>query len=111
MKPVVVAVSKSGNHTFSKPNLDLIRLIEDFGVQGDAHAGKTVKHRYFVKKDPIRPNIRQVHLIHQELLDQLGKKGFLVLPGELGENITTRGINLLALSSGTILKIGPGSFG
>ena len=106
MKPAVVAVSKSGSHTFSKPNLDVIRLIEDFGVQGDAHAGTTVKHRYLVKKDPIRPNIRQVHLIHQELFDELGKKGFTIHPGELGENITTRGIDLLRLSSGTILKIG-----
>ncbi len=75
-------------------------------MEGDAHAGKTVKHRYLVKKDARRPNILQVHLIHAELFDELEEKGFTVLPGELGENITTRGIDLLGLPTGTILKIG-----
>ena len=75
-------------------------------MEGDAHAGKTVKHRYLVKQDASRPNIRQVHLIHQELLDELNGKGFSVDPGQLGENITTRGIPLLELPSGTKLEIG-----
>jgi MOSC domain-containing protein YiiM len=106
MNSVVVSVSRSVEHTFSKPNEDSIRLIEGFGVEGDAHAGKTVKHRYLVGKDPTRPNIRQVHLIHTELLDELNEKGFSVEPGQLGENITTRGVDLLALSTGTKLYIG-----
>ena len=107
MDPVVIAVSQSDTHSFSKTNQTVIQLIAGIGVEGDAHAGKTVKHRYLVKKDANRPNIRQVHLIHAELLDELAKKGFTVLPGELGENITTRGVDLLGLPTGTILKIGP----
>ena len=106
MKPTVVAVSLSETHTFSKPNQSAIRLIEGIGVEGDAHAGKTVKHRFLVKKDASRPNIRQIHLIHTELLDSLEEKGFTVLPGQLGENITTRGVALLDLPTDTILKIG-----
>ena len=107
MNPTVVAVSRSGTHTFSKPNQKTIKLIEGIGVEGDAHAGTTVKHRYLVKKDPTKPNIRQVHLIHNELLDELNEKGFSVSPGELGENITTQGIDLLDLPTGTLLYIGP----
>jgi len=106
MKPTIIAVSKSESHTFSKPNQPTIHLIEGFGVEGDAHAGKTVKHRFLVKKDATKPNIRQIHLIHTELLDSLEEKGFSVKPGELGENITTRGIDLLGLPTGTILMIG-----
>jgi len=106
MNSVVVAVSRSAEHTFSKPNEESIKLIEGFGVEGDAHAGKTVKHRYLVKKDRTRPNIRQIHLIHAELLDELDEKGFSVGPGQLGENITTRGVDLLALPTGTKLYIG-----
>lgn len=106
MTPIVVAVCRSARHSFSKPTQPAIRLIAGFGVEGDAHAGKTVKHRYFVKQDPTRPNIRQVHLIHQELLEELNGKGFSVTPGQLGENITTRGIALLELPVGTKLRIG-----
>ena len=106
MKPTVVAISLSETHTFSKPNQSAIRLIEGFGVEGDAHAGKTVKHRFLVKKDATKPNIRQVHLIHAELLDELEEKGFTVHPGQFGENITTRGVDLLGLPTDTILKIG-----
>jgi len=106
MNPVVIAVSLSEAHTFNKHNQRTIRLIEGFGVEGDAHAGKTVKHRFLVKKDASRPNIRQIHLIHAELLDSLEEKGFTVLPGQLGENITTRGVALLELPTDTILKIG-----
>lgn len=107
MNPSVVAVSRSSQHTFSKPNQELINLVEGVGVEGDAHAGKTVKHRYLVKRDPTQPNLRQVHLIHSELLDTLNAKGFSVDPGQLGENITTRGLDLLGLPTGTRLKMGP----
>jgi MOSC domain-containing protein YiiM len=106
MDPIVIAVSHSKTHTFSKNNQSAIRLIEGLGVEGDAHAGKTVKHRFLVKKDATKPNIRQVHLIHAELLDKLEEKGFTVHPGQLGENITTRGVDLLGLPTDTILKIG-----
>ena len=107
MNPFVVAVSRSGQHTFSKPNKKVIKLIEAFGVEGDAHAGKTVTHLFLKKKDPTRPNIRQVHLIQAELFDELIHDGFSVNPGQLGENITTRGVDLLALPTGTRLSIGP----
>jgi len=106
MKPFVVAVNRSPEHTFSKPNKKTIKLIEGYGVEGDAHAGKKVKHRFLVGIDPTKPNIRQVHLIHVELLEELNRKGFTVHPGELGENITTRGIDLLGLPTGTRLLIG-----
>lgn len=106
MDTFVIAVSCSKGHTFSKPNQSAIQLIEGIGVEGDAHSGKTVKHRFLVKKDARRPNIRQIHLIHAELFDELENKGFSVKPGELGENITTRGIDLLGLPTGTRLSIG-----
>ena len=106
MPPFVIAVSCSPEHTFSKPNQESIRLIEGFGVEGDAHAGKKIKHRYLAKLDPERPNLCQVHLIHGELLDKLQGQGFSVAPGELGENITTKGVDLLGLPTGTKLKIG-----
>jgi MOSC domain-containing protein YiiM len=106
MNPHVVAVSRSAKHSFSKPNRTVINLVEGFGIEGDAHAGKTVKHRYLVKKDPARPNLRQVHLIAAELLDELNASGFSVAPGQLGENITTRGIDLLALPTAAKLRIG-----
>ena len=83
-----------------------IRLIEGIGVEGDAHAGATVKHRSRVRQDPSQPNLRQVHLIHAELHDELRAKGFELAPGQMGENITTRGIDLLALPKGTLLHIG-----
>jgi MOSC domain-containing protein YiiM len=109
MDSFVVAVSRSSGHSFSKPNEKWINLIKGFGVEGDAHAGEKIKHRYLVGIDPTRPNIRQVHLIHAELLDELNGKGFSVQPGQLGENITTRGIDLLTLPAGTKLQIGDAS--
>jgi MOSC domain-containing protein YiiM len=102
----VIAVSLSGRHTMSKPNALFIRLLEGLGVEGDAHAGATVKHRSRVRQDPSQPNLRQVHLIHAELHDELHAKGFEVTPGQMGENITTRGIDLLALPRGARLHIG-----
>ena len=106
MVPSVVAVSASPDHTFSKPNLSSITLIAGAGVDGDAHSGELVKHRYLVRKDATQPNLRQVHLIHKELCDQLAGQGYTVAAGELGENITTEGVALLALPTGTQLRIG-----
>jgi MOSC domain-containing protein YiiM len=102
----VIAVSRSGQHNFSKPNQLSIRLIAGWGVEGDAHSGVTVKHRSRVKRDPTQPNLRQVHLIHVELHDELRAAGFSVSAGEMGENITTRGVDLLALPTGTRLHLG-----
>jgi MOSC domain-containing protein YiiM len=104
--PTVLAVHRSPTHSFSKRPALSIRLIAGRGVEGDAHAGDTVKHRSRVAKDPTQPNLRQVHLIHAELLDELNGKGFDVKPGDMGENITTRGLDLLALPAGTRLVIG-----
>jgi MOSC domain-containing protein YiiM len=102
----VIAVSCSGTHNFSKQNQERIRLIAGLGVEDDAHMGTTVKHRSRVAQDPTRPNLRQVHLIHAELFDELQLSGFSVAPGQMGENITTRGINLLELPTNTRLYIG-----
>ena len=102
----IIAVSLSGRHTFSKPNQLSVRLVAGLGVEGDAHLGEKVKHRYHAARDPDAPNLRQVHLIHAELFDELRVAGFDVRPGELGENITTRGIDLLNLPRGTRLKLG-----
>jgi len=104
--PRVIAVHSSSSHSFSKLAEESIKLIEGIGVQGDAHAGETVKHRSRVARDPGQPNLRQVHLLHAELFDELIIAGFAVWPGELGENITTRGIDLLALPTGAQLLIG-----
>lgn len=102
----VVAVSASNAHSFSKASLPAIKLLMGLGVEGDAHMGETVKHRSRVRADPTQPNLRQVHLIHGELLDELASKGYDVSPGALGENILTRGLDLLALPRGTVLKCG-----
>lgn len=103
---VVTAVASSGTHTFSKPPRPSIRLLEGLGVDGDAHAGTTVKHRSRVRRDPAAPNLRQVHLLHAELHDELNAAGFDVGAGDLGENVTTRGLDLLALPAGTLLRLG-----
>jgi MOSC domain-containing protein YiiM len=102
----VLSVGQSAAHTFSKPSCAEIRLVEGLGVESDAHAGKTVKHRSRVAKDPAQPNLRQVHLIHAELFEELAGAGFRVAPGDLGENITTLGVNLLALPRGALLRLG-----
>jgi MOSC domain-containing protein YiiM len=102
----VIAVSLRAGHHFSKtPGLG-IRLLTGLGVAGDAHMGATVKHRSRVRKDPSAPNLRQVHLMHAELFEELRGKGFVVQPGDLGENVTTSGIDLLALPTGTRLHLG-----
>jgi MOSC domain-containing protein YiiM len=103
---IVVAVSLRAGHHFSKtPSLG-IRLLTGLGVAGDAHLGETVKHRSRVRKDPTQPNLRQVHLLHIELFDELRAKGFAIKPADLGENVTTSGIDLLALPTGTRLHLG-----
>lgn len=104
--PRVLAVCKSPSHTMTKPRTNSVRLIEGIGIEGDAHAGATVKHRSRAAKDPTSPNLRQVHLIHAELFDELMAKGFSVNPGQMGENITTAGIDLLSLPRGTRLRLG-----
>lgn len=102
----VLAVSSSPEHTMSKPARPMIRLVENLGVEGDAHSGVTVKHRSRVRRDPTQPNLRQVHLLHDELHEELRLSGFEVLAGRMGENITTRGVDLLGLSTGTLLHVG-----
>jgi MOSC domain-containing protein YiiM len=102
----VVAVSLRHGHHFSKTPSLSIRMLAGLGVAGDAHMGETVKHRSRVRRDPTQPNLRQVHLMHAELFDELREKGFCVQPGDLGENVTTSGIDLLALPTGTRLHIG-----
>ena len=104
--PTVAAVSCSPDHTMSKPNQESIHLLEGLGVRGDAHSGETVKHRSRVAQNPDQPNLRQVHLLHAELFDELADKGFMLSPGQIGENITTYNIELLALPKNTILTIG-----
>ena len=106
MTGVVIAVARSPKHSFSKPLQPSIRLLAGLGVEGDAHAGETVKHRSRVARDPSRPNLRQVHLIHAELHDGLRAAGFDLAPGQMGENVTTRGTDLLGLPTGTRLQLG-----
>jgi MOSC domain-containing protein YiiM len=103
---VVTAVNQARGHNFSKPSVLSIRLVAGLGIEGDAHAGVTVKHRSRVRRDPTQPNLRQVHLVHAELFDELREKGFTVVPGDIGENVTTRGLDLLALPTGTKLRLG-----
>ncbi|WP_315906253.1 MOSC domain-containing protein [Priestia koreensis] len=104
-KGTVISVSKSSSHSFSKHSCASITLLKGIGVDGDAHAGVTVKHRSRVAQNPHQPNLRQVHLIHQELFHDLQDR-YHVEPGELGENITTSGIDLLSLPTDTLLHIG-----
>ncbi len=106
MVPGVQAVHSSAAHQFSKGTRECIHLLQGLGVEGDAHMGRTVKHRSRVAVDPTQPNLRQVHLLHAELLEELKTRGFTVKPGDLGENITTTGLALLKLPVGTKLHIG-----
>lgn len=106
MGATVINVARDATHNFSKPHCDTIRLLAGLGVEGDAHQGVTVKHRSRVARDPSQPNLRQVHLIHGELHDEVNAAGFCVGPGDMGENITTRGLDLLALPTGARLHIG-----
>jgi len=106
MQGTIVAVAAAPAHRFSKEVGPSIRLAEGEGVVGDAHRGVAIQHRSRVARDPTAPNLRQVHLIHAELFEELSRAGFAVVPGDLGENVTTRGIDLLGLSAGTVLTLG-----
>jgi MOSC domain-containing protein YiiM len=106
MDAVVTAVSRSPKHTLTKPNEASIRLLAGLGVEGDAHLGETVRHRSRVRRDPRQPNLRQVHLIHAELHDELRDRGFDLVAGQMGENVTTRGVDLLGLPAGARLRLG-----
>ncbi|HUI97868.1 MAG TPA: MOSC domain-containing protein [Xanthobacteraceae bacterium] len=109
MSAIVTAVSRSRTHAFSKPNALTIRLVAGLGVEGDAHLGETVQHRSRVRKDPTAPNLRQVHLIHEELFAALRRRGFDIGAGAIGENVTTRGVDLLGLPTGARLRLGAGA--
>lgn len=104
--PSVVALHRSSEHTFSKESCGEVTVVAGIGVDGDAHAGATVRHRSRVAADPTQPNLRQVHLIPSEILDRVRAAGHDVEPGDLGENVTTEGIDLHALPTGTLLRIG-----
>lgn len=106
LAPRVVAVARDAAHRFSKILSERITLLTGQGVEGDAHCGFTVKHRSRVARDPSQPNLRQVHFVHAELFEELAEKGYVIVPGEIGENITTRGLDLLTLPVGTLLRIG-----
>ena len=99
----VSSVSRDDEHRFSKPQRESITLVTGLGVEGDAHFGATVQHLSRVRRDPTQPNLRQVHLIHRELFDEVDAE---VAPGELGENVTTEGLDLLGLPRGTRLRLG-----
>lgn len=105
-KPTVIAVASDSEHNVAKPVQDNIKLVAGWGVEGDAHAGETVQHRYDKRKNPDAPNLRQIHLMHAELFDQMKVLRMNVEPGQMGENITTRHIDILNLPRGTQLKIG-----
>lgn len=106
MPGIVEAVSQRAGHHFSKRPRMWINLLAGLGVEGDGHAGATVRHRSRIARDPTQPNFRQVHLLQRELLDELAAKGFLIGPGDIGENILARHVDLLGLPTGTILHIG-----
>jgi MOSC domain-containing protein YiiM len=102
-----VGVAASPEHGVGKAPREAIRLLVGLGVEGDAHLGATVQHRSRAARDPRQPNLRQVHLVHAELHDELRERGFAVTAGAMGENVTTRGVDLLALPTGTRLRLGP----
>jgi MOSC domain-containing protein YiiM len=106
MQGIVTAVARTETHTMRKPTRDSIRLATGLGVEGDAHRGATVQHLSRIARDPTQPNLRQVHVIQAELHDELNDTGFSVSPGQMGENVTTRGIDLLGLPTGARLHLG-----
>jgi MOSC domain-containing protein YiiM len=106
MEGKVVSVSRGARHSFSKEACGTIQIVAGLGVEGDAHAGVTVKHRYLVRKNPNAPNLCQVHLLQAELFEELRGQGFEIAPGEMGENVTTSGLDLLALPLGARLHLG-----
>ena len=111
LRGVVTHLHLSSGHSFSKRSQSTVRLVAGMGVEGDSHFGATVQHRSRVQADPSQPNLRQVHLLSAELLDEVNRTGREVGPGELGENMTTRGLELTALPVGTVLRIGEALLG
>lgn len=107
LEGTVVAVAADRGHHFSKPTRDCIALVEGHGVEGDAHAGAFVRHRFLARRRPRLPNLRQVHLIPSELFANLGKAGFSIAAGDLGENVTTAGLDLERMPLGTLIELGP----
>ena len=103
---MVVAVSRSPSHGFSKAPQPKINLLAGLGVEGDAHAGTTVQHLYRIGLDPTAPNLAQVHFLHVELVDEMAGKGYDISPGTMGENVLTQGLDLLAMPTGAIFRIG-----
>ena len=101
-----MSVSRDSAHRFSKPTVDEVTVVAGLGIEGDAHSGPTVQHLSRKRRDPTQPNLRQVHLIHPELFDEVAELGYEVAPGDMGENITTAGIDLLGLPRGTRLRLG-----
>jgi MOSC domain-containing protein YiiM len=108
---IVTQLHRNADHGFSKPSEPTLHLVAGMGVEGDAHFGATVRHRSRVAADPTQPNLRQVHLIQAELLEELAAEGFRVGPGDLGENITAAGVDLLSLPVGSVLRIGEALLG
>ena len=102
----IIGLARDDMHRVAKQPCERIRLVAGLGVEGDAHAGLTMQHRSRWVKQRTVPNLRQVHLIHAELFDELAAKGFEVAPAQMGENVTTIGIDLLGLSAGTRLRLG-----
>jgi hypothetical protein len=107
LEGTVVAVAADRGHHFSKPPQHRIVLVEGHGVEGDAHAGAFVRHRYLARRQPRLPNLRQVHLIPSELFASLLETGFEVVAGDLGENITTAALDLERMPLGTLVELGP----
>ena len=105
-EPEVLAVHRSGSHSFSKETVREVDLVAGWGVAGDAHGGARVRHRSRVQSDPTQPNLRQIHLMQAELFAELQREDHVVGAGDLGENITTRDVDLLSLPTGTVLKLG-----
>ena len=111
LRGVLTHVHRSPGHTFGKCAEQVVRLVAGMGVEGDSHFGATVQHRSRVQVDPSQPNLRQVHLISSELLEEVNQIGLEVSPGDLGENMTTRGLELTALPVGTVLQVGEALLG
>jgi hypothetical protein len=106
LKGKVVAVCCNPEPGLPKPVVDAVHLIENWGVEGDYHAGSLVRHRYLAKKDPNRPNLRQALLVDAAVFVELARQDIHIGPGTMGENITIEGIDVMQLLEGTHLAIG-----
>lgn len=102
----VIAVCCNPEPGLPKPVVDTVHLIENWGVEGDYHAGPLVRHRYLAKKDPTKPNMRQVLLMDAVVFADLAQNDIHIGPGMMGENITIEGLAVMQLAVGTRLAIG-----